>query len=327
MTDGTPSPLPAQEAPPLLTFGVIGIDTLHTPKGNAARQPGGSAPYAALGARYFYPHVCLSGVAGEDFPQTFVHCIQKCGIDTAGLEIHQGNTFAWEAEYAEDMNERRTIRTDLGVLENWQPKISADLRFGRYILCTNVTPSLQLSMLEQCDPSAFILSDFMESWIRSDRANVEAVIARSSLVLMNHDEACVFAGENNPFPAAEKVFALGADAFVLKQGSAGATLIHRDGMRIFRCPSWPIRHAIDPTGAGDSFMGALGGHLASACPDGNPSFEEMQRGIAAGAVVGAVACESFGVAALTQTPRNEIFHRLRQFNHMTRWTFTDKWSI
>ncbi len=327
MTDCTVSPISSPKTSPLPVFGVVGIDTLHTQAGSAARQLGGSAPYAALGARYFYPQVCLSGVAGDDFPQAFIDCIRGCGIDTAGLEIQEGTTFAWEAEYAKDMNNRRTLRTDLGVLATWQPKLSADLRGGRYILCTNVTPALQLSMLEQCDPSAFVLSDFMESWIRSARDQVESVIAHSSLVLMNQDEACVFAGGLDPFAAAEKVFDLGAEAFVLKQGSAGSTLLHRNGGRIFRCPSWPLRQAIDPTGAGDSFMGALGGWLASACPDGKPSFKELQCGVAAGAVVGAVACESFGVAALSQTPCEEIFRRLRQFADMTRWTFADKWSI
>lgn len=327
MTDSSISPHPAHHFPPLLTFGVVGIDTLHTPTDSASRRLGGSAPYAALGARYFYPHVCLSGVAGTDFPQDFIDSVRGCNIDTAGLEIRQGKTFAWEAEYAKDMNDRRTIRTDLGVLASWQPKLSADLCNGRYILCTNVTPALQLHMLKQCNPSAFVLSDFMESWIRSDRANVEAVIARSSLVLMNQDEACVFSDGNDPFAAAEKVFDLGAKYFILKQGSAGATLMPRNGEKMFRCPSWPLRQAIDPTGAGDSFMGALGGWLASACPDGDPSFEELRRGVAVGAIVGAVACESFGVSALVQTSRKEIFHRLQHFADMTRWTFADKKSI
>ncbi len=315
---------------PLLAFGVVGLDTLRTPAGEAAGALGGSAPYAALGARYFHPHVCMPGAVGDDFPREYAEGLRTSGIDLSGLETRRGATFAWEAEYEENTDRRRTIATRYGTLENWRPRLPAAMRCAGCILCTNATPALQLSMLAQCSRSAFVLADFMESWIRSNRDEVEQVIARADLVLMNEEEARAFAASRDALAAAERTLAMGPRWFVLKQGSGGATLLHQeeDGrLRIFRCPAWPLRRIVDPTGAGDSFMGALGGWAASHSPGENPDWEEMKRGTAAAAVVGAAACESFGAAALLRTPRGEIMRRLRAFADMTGWTFADGKSI
>ena len=72
----------------------------------------------------------------------------------------------------------------------------------------------------------------------------------------------------------------GAAYAVVKQGEYGATLLGRDvgrNLRMFRCPAYPLKTLVDPTGAGDTFLGALAGYL-STLPPGLPPFEEVKKG-------------------------------------------------
>ena len=319
---------------PVLVHGVVGLDTLETPEGRAEGVLGGSAPYAALGAQLFADEVEMVGVVGGDFPAEHEEALAACGIGLDCLDHAPGPTFAWEARYAENMNCRVTLDTRLGVLENWRLDLPPAIRSGSMVLATNVTPSQQLEFLEQCVRPVFVMADFMESWIVNRRAEVERVMGFSDLVLMNDDEARAFTGETEAVAAAEAILAAGPRYAVVKQGSCGATLAHRTPDKklfLFRCPAWPLKKPVDPTGAGDTFMGALGGYLAhglSTCSQGvSPEWEEMKRGMAAASVTAAVACESFGADALLAVTRAEIRRRLAKFASMTCWTLPEEGCI
>ena len=54
---------------------------------------------------------------------------------------------------------------------------------------------------------------------------------------------------------------MGPQSVIIKKGEHGAILFHEDGM--FALPAFPVTDLRDPTGAGDSFAGALMGRLAS----------------------------------------------------------------
>ena len=71
----------------------------------------------------------------------------------------------------------------------------------------------------------------------------------------------------------------------------------------------------DPTGAGDSFVGALVGYLAK---NGGSIDASIRRGILYGSVVASFCCEGFGLNRTTKTTRTEINQRLRALEKMTR---------
>lgn len=316
---------------PLIVHGVVGLDTLETPCGSAAGVLGGSAPYAALGARLFADEVTMLGIVGSDFPASFVDALADCGIDLAYLDRSPGETFVWEARYEEDMNWRSTLDTRLGVLEGWRLNLAEPLRRGAMVLATNVTPSQQLELLDQCEAPAFVMADFMASWIHNRRTEVEAVMARSDLVLLNDEEAFALTGERGAIAAAEAALAFGPRYVVVKQGAYGATLMHRASsgeLMVFRSPAWPLKRPVDPTGAGDTFMGAFGGYLSTCLgagspgeiPRGEPRWEDLKEAMACGAVAAAIACESFGPEALLKASREQVRRRLAAFAAMTCWT-------
>src|SRR5580698_7393891 len=106
----------------VLIVGSTALDSIKTPKAENPRLLGGSASHAAVAASFFSP-VQLVGVVGEDFPKAYVQLYKKHKIDLTGLQILPGKTFHWSGEYEINMNNRRTLMTELGVIETFQPKL------------------------------------------------------------------------------------------------------------------------------------------------------------------------------------------------------------
>ncbi len=305
-----------------LFIGTIAIDTLQTPQGRANSVLGGSGPYAALAARLLTADIDLIGVVGNDFPPEFALALETRGVSLRHVLRREGKTFAWCAEYEQDMNKRRTLSTTEGVQEDWQVQVPDELCHHELAVATNVRPDIQLAMLRQCAGAQFTMSDFMESWILREREAVDAILATVDLALMNDSEVCAFARTDDPLEGGYKLLEAGPRYAIVKHGSAGATLFHRTpegDIRLFRCPAWPLVRPKDPTGAGDAFMGALAGYLTGCLNGGNPTWEDMKRGIAIATVVAASVCESFGMVSLFSMSRSELAQRIERFYRMTSW--------
>ncbi len=305
-----------------LFIGTIAIDTLQTPQGRANSVLGGSGPYAALAARLLSPDIDLIGVVGSDFPPEFSLALEARGVSLRHVERRNGRTFAWCAEYEDDMNKRRTLSTTEGVQEGWQVKVPTTLRGHELAVATNVRPHIQLEMLHQCEKACFSMSDFMASRIQRERSAVDEILSCVDLALMNDEEACTFARTADPLEGGYALLEAGPRYAIVKHGSAGSTLFHRTAegsVQLFRCPAWPLVHPKDPTGAGDAFMGALAGFLTSCLNDGHPRWEDMKRGIAIATVVAAAVCESFGMVSLFSMSRAELAGRIERFYQMTNW--------
>ena len=305
-----------------LIYGTIAIDTLITPKGQVSSVMGGSGPYAALAARLITSKIDLVGVVGDDFPSAYEAALNARGVSTAHIAHEKGQTFAWTGQYEEDMNNRTSLSTVEGVQETWEMNLSEELRACAIACACNVTPRLQRRMLDQCRGAAFTMADFMESWIRRERDNVDAILKQVDLALMNDSEVRAFAGTDDVLEAGHALLAAGPRYAVVKHGSAGATLLHRTETgetKIFRCPAWPLIRPQDPTGAGDAFMGAMAGVLTSCVNGGNPEWEDMKSAMAIATVVAAAVCEKFGTISLFSLSRAELHRRVESFRDMCCW--------
>ena len=305
-----------------LIYGTIAIDTLITPNGSVSSVLGGSGTYAALAARLITPDIDLTGVVGDDFPREFSLAMEARGISLEHVARVPGRTFAWTGRYERDMNHRTTVETVEGVQEHWQIHLPDSLRKAPLIAATNVTPPLQYRLIEQCPQARFTMADFMKSWIEREPEYTQKLLSRVDLALMNDEEVRTYSRTDDSIEAGYRLLEAGPRYAIVKHGSAGATLFHRtsDGsVRLFRCPAWPLQHPQDPTGAGDSFMGALAGHLTTCLNDGEPDWEAMKSGIALATVVASFTCERFGTVSLFALRRQELAERILQFHEMMSW--------
>lgn len=305
-----------------LIYGTIAIDTLITPAGRANSVLGGSGIYAALAARLLTDDMALVGVVGTDFPAEYTLAMQARGVDMQHVAHAEGQTFAWTGKYEDDMNNRTTVSTVEGVQEHWCMQLSDELRDCAIAVATNVTPPLQYRMLEQCEKACFSMADFMKSWIIREREYTHKLLSKVDLALMNDEEAREYSESDDSIEAGYKLLEAGPRYAIVKHGSAGSTLFHRTpegDVRLFRCPAWPLIHPADPTGAGDSYMGALAGYLTHCINGGSPSWEDMKTGVAIATVVAAATCEKFGTVSLFSLKREELASRIAAFRAMTAW--------
>src|SRR5215475_8858968 len=132
----------------VLIVGSTALDSIKTPQAENPRRLGGSASHAAVAASFFSP-VNLVGVVGEDFPEKYVHLYRRHKIDIEGLQRAPGKTFHWSGEYEVNMNNRRTLLTELGVFETFNPTLPAAYQKSAFVLLANIAPALQHHVLNQ----------------------------------------------------------------------------------------------------------------------------------------------------------------------------------
>lgn len=305
----------------LIVTGTIGIDTIHTPDaGEREGVLGGSAAYFAAAAS-FYQTVRMVAVVGDDFPSEHMRTLGRFkGIDTGGLEVRKGSkTFRWGGKYAENMDHRDTLFTELGVLLEQPPTVPEEFKDSAFVFLANSAPAIQMGMLEQLPKRLITVADTMDLWISSARKDLEQLIRRVDGLVLNYDEAELFAGKRNTIRAAKKILELGPKFVVVKKGEHGCLFIHRDG--IAALPAYPAEEVVDPTGAGDTFAGGMMGHIARVSSRGvshvPTSFDVVRKALAHGTVMASFNIESFGLDRLARLKPEEIDKRFDEFVELT----------
>jgi sugar/nucleoside kinase (ribokinase family) len=294
----------------VVVVGSIGLDTIETPSQKRADVLGGSASYACAAASFF-SSVGMVGVVGTDFPQAHRDLYTRYGIDQAGLQVKEGQTFRWSGVYEANMDNRRTLSTDLNVFESFSPELPDAYRAAPYLFLANISPELQLHVLDQADSPRFVLADTMDLWIDIARDALTDVIGRVTMLTMNESEARHYTGCHNLLAAAQALLALGPSFVLIKKGEHGSMLFTDDS--IFVLPAFPLDCVEDPTGAGDSFAGGFVGALAEA---GRLEEGMIRRALMHGNIVASYGVQAFGLDPFENLERAHIDHRIECFRRM-----------
>lgn len=294
----------------ILVVGSTALDSIKTPKAENPRLLGGSASYASVAASFFAP-VKMVGVVGGDFPKNYINLYKKHKIDIEGLQIKAGKTFHWVGEYEENMNNRRTISTELGVFENFNPVLPESYKNSSYVVLANISPALQHNVLDQIKKPKFVAADTMDLWLNIALKDLLLLLKRIDLFVLNDSEAKLLTKKDNVICALKAIHKLGPEYVIIKKGEHGAILSTKDGL--FIAPAYPLENVVDPTGAGDSFLGGLMGYLANR--GGNPG-KSIRKAIFYGSVVASFCCEGFGLTRLTKINRQLIESRVQALKKM-----------
>ena len=297
----------------VLIVGSTALDSIKTPTAENPRLLGGSASHAAVAASFFAP-VKLVGVVGEDFPKKYVALYKKHGIDLTGLQIQPGKTFHWAGEYEVNMNNRRTLTTELGVFEKFTPHLPEKHKKSPFVLLANIAPALQHHVLDQMNKPKFVVADTMDLWLNIALDDLVGLIKRVDGFVLNDSEAHQLTKEDNVFAALKKLHKMGPKYVIIKKGSHGSILSGPDGF--FICPAYPLHKVVDPTGAGDSFVGGMMGYLSTARGDVR---KNIRKAMVYGSVTAAFCCEGFGLNQTTKTTRKNIDVRVKELEAITRF--------
>jgi len=138
--------------------------------------------------------------------------------------------------------------------------------------------------------------------------------------VLNDGEARMLTRQDNLVAAGRQVLAWGPRFAVIKKGEHGCLILTAAGCMAL--PGFPTERVVDPTGAGDSFAGALMATLAEADPPAgrdrlDPAL--LKRAAVVGTVVASLNIEGFALDRLAAVTRKDVDARLSQFRPMVNF--------
>jgi len=287
--------------------GSIGIDDIQTREENRNDLLGGSLPFATAASSYF-AHTGAVGVVGGDFPASFEARWRAFGVDLSGVQHQRGATFRWACRYDGNMIERTTLKTELGVFADFLPVLPESFKHAPFVLLANIQPELQLHVLKQAIKPRFVALDTMNLWIEIARPALLKVIKRVDLLTVNDGEARLLTGKWN---LPEILLKMGPAHIIVKKGEHGALLFSKRG--VFIVPAYPVRQLKDPTGAGDSYAGAMIGYLAKT---GRVTDLSLRNALIYASVLASFGVEGFSLERLEGLRHKEVEARVRDLRRM-----------
>jgi sugar/nucleoside kinase (ribokinase family) len=300
----------------------------------------------------------LVGIIGHDFPVEHLAMLESRGVSLDGVERSESESFTWSGEYHANMNERTTHRVGLNVLENWQVKVPAEAAQSPIVVLANMSPDTQLEMLSQCGirnseggmeeegaDARFVIADTMDLWIEIANERLHEVLPHVDVFVLNEGEARELARTSNLVKAGRLLLEKGPRHVVVKLGEFGAMLFSQRGsgnselgmenlddssalnstfrvphstFDFFRASAWPLEAVADPTGAGDTFLGAMAGYLAA---QGLPPYNSavLRQAVVQGSMLASFTCEAFSTRRLEALMPEDLEERLRLFRLATHW--------
>lgn len=297
----------------LLVVGSIAFDSVKTPFGQVEEVLGGSATYFSTAASYF-TNVSIVAVVGTDFPDKHLLFLKSRTIDIEGIETREGKTFRWKGEYGFELNEARTLDTQLNVFQSFKPKLPESYKDKKIVFLANIDPDLQREVLQQVKDPVLVACDTMNFWIEGKKMSLIETLKLVDILLINDGEARELSGEPNLVKAAEIILSYGPSTLIIKRGEYGALMF--SGKKIFSAPAYPLESVYDPTGAGDCFAGGFMGYLANTM-----NFEEsnIRKAIIFGSVMASFNVEAFSLDRIKTLDYAEIKNRYGEFKKLTHF--------
>ena len=294
----------------LWVLGSIGIDDIKTRTESRKDLLGGSVPFCTAAASYFTQCGAV-GVVGSDFPEDFSNRWKKFGTDLSGVQHVEGATFRWAGAYDDNMIERETLKTELGVFADFKPKLPEAYKSAPFVLLGNIQPELQAHVLRQAKGAKFVALDTMNLWIDIAEPALKRVIKKVDLLTVNDGEARMLSGKYNMRDCAAELMKMGPSYVIIKRGEHGALLFSKKG--IFIAPAYPVESVVDPTGAGDSYAGAFMGYLAQR---GRVSEKALREALLYASVVASFGVEGFSLECFEGLRFSQIERRMKQMRKM-----------
>lgn len=294
----------------LVVVGSMAFDAIETPFGKSDKIIGGAATYIAWSASNFTQPIKQLSVVGGDFPKEELQMLEARGVVTEGVEIKENEkSFFWSGRYHLDMNTRDTLDTQLNVLANFNPVVPDSYQDCEFLMLGNLVPAVQNAVIDQMkNKPKLVVLDTMNFWMEIAMPDLENVLKKVDVLMVNDSEARQLSGQFSLVKAAKVIMNMGPKYLIIKKGEHGVLLFHED--KVFFAPALPLEDVFDPTGAGDTFAGGFIGHIARTK---DISFENMKTAIIVGSAMASFCVEKFGTTRLKEISKGDIEARIQQF--------------
>jgi sugar/nucleoside kinase (ribokinase family) len=245
-------------------IGHLSIDTILLPSRTAPFVVlGGSAAYTSFAAKRLQATASVISKVGGNFPEAYLWWLRQEGIDVSGVVKHADEpTTCFELKYSTDLSERVLKLKSKGA-----PICLADVPADLQAKAIHVAPianEVSFEVVEHLKNCADVLSIDPQGLLRSfdEAGNVtenNALDARIfsliNIYKSSQKEIYKLTGESELKPAIKAIHDVGVETVIVTLGGKGSVLsVEGAQYNIAACPSQVV---VDPTGAGDVFMGGF----------------------------------------------------------------------
>ena len=240
----------------LAVIGHIAIDRVITVTGSRT-QLGGPPTYVSLVTQRLGTPVRAVTKVGGDMPRGFIDQLRERGIDLRGQIAAGAATTRFILDYR-GAERRLSVAS---VCEEIEPEDVGEPPEAVLIapIVGEVPPetasALTGSRLIALDPQGFVREVCEDGSVRQKRWFDEGLLRRITVYKSSEGELALITGEADPWRGLRRIRELGAAVAIATRGGEGALLLTRRGR--YRISIYEIAETVDPTGAGDAFIGAF----------------------------------------------------------------------
>jgi len=244
--------------------GHFAIDTIRLPSRSAPFVVlGGSVTYVSFVTKRLDGTVSIISKVGGDFPEAYMWLLREEGIDLSGVvKLKKGGTTRFDLEYSKDLSNRK-----LKLESKAAPIKLSNLPKHLQAKAVHVAPIAGevsyevVKRLKGCaeflslDPQG-LLRRFGKTGKVTSRASVDKrLFSLINVYKSSLEEITALTGKSDINAAINAIHDFGVKTVIVTLGAKGAVLSVEK--TVYNIPPCSSRVLVDPTGAGDAFIGGF----------------------------------------------------------------------
>ena len=278
----------------LAVIGHYTIDRIIVGEGEPRPTLGGPPTYTSIAARRMGATVTVISKVGKDFPDEYIAWLSRNGIDLTGLARVDTPTTRFTSKFE---NEERVLQLKSVCSPILPEDIPVDLKtkcihlgpVAREIPAETVSHVAKRTEVVSLDPQGFVRRFDREGNVLDQERLDVTVLRRIDILKASEGELKIAMGIDDLWKAMEAATKFGPNAVIVTKGVKGALMLY--GRTRYEIPAYAPRLIIDPTGAGDAFIGAF---MAEYVKGKDPSWCAAVGSATSSFVVEGIGPSSFG---------------------------------
>ena len=245
--------------------GHFAIDTIRLPSRSVPFVVlGGSVTYVSFVTKRLEGTVSVISKVGGDFPEAYMWLLREEGIDVSNVvKLEKEGTTRFDLEYSKDLSDR-TLKLESKAAPISLSNLPKSLQ-AKAVHIAPIAGEVSYEIVERLKGCAEVLSLDPQGLLRRFDKKTGKVTSSSSVdkrlfSLINVyksslEEITALTGESDIDAAIKAIHDFGVKTVIVTLGSQGAVLSVEK--TVYNIPPCSSRVLVDPTGAGDAFMGGF----------------------------------------------------------------------
>jgi len=246
----------------LTTVGHFAVDTIISPKIKQPRATlGGPPAYVSVAASRLGARVSVISKVGDDFPNEYLAWLRNNHVDLSGLtRVSDASTTRFVLEYKKWERRLRLEAQAPPILpadvpESLRSAIVHAAPIAGEISCEVVTRLRKSASVLSLDPQGFVRGIDEKRNVVLKRWREPEVLAQIDVFKSATREIQTVTGVRDLELAMRQIGDYGAGIVVVTRGVKGSKMLFEE--RFYNIPACKSRIVVDPTGAGDAYIGAF----------------------------------------------------------------------